>query len=156
MPIGVHPPGYGLIRVFRNAAARTGLFVGVALSLVFTAWLFVANRMPAFEKFALRRNLVAAAALGLVALVPVLRFLRQPGHLLASSLIAWTVLTLTYRGLCVHFAALNERYSAPQVFILGALVYMIFATLSWIGACLWRARGSHASESKPSPGLNPR
>jgi uncharacterized membrane protein YvlD (DUF360 family) len=154
--VGVHLPGYGLTRVFRNAAARIGIYSGVALSLGFTTWLFVANRLPAFENLALERNLVAATALGLLALVPVLRFLRLPGHLLASGLIAWTILTLTYLGLCVHFAALSDRYSAPQVFILGALVYMIFATLSWIGTCLWRARASHISESKPSPGLNPR
>jgi hypothetical protein len=153
--IGVRPPGY-VIRVFRNAAARTGICAGVALSLTFTSWLVVANRMPVYANLALERNLVAATALGLLALVPVLRFLRLPGHLLASSLIAWTILTLTYRGLCMHFAALGDRYSAPQVFILGALVYMIFATLSWIGTCLWRTRESQVSESKPSPGLNPR
>ena len=156
MPIRVHPPGYGLTRVFRNAAARTGVFVGVALSLVFTAWLFVANRMPTFEKFALERNVMAATAFGILALVPILRFLRLPGHLLASGLIAWTILTLSYRGLCIHFAALSERYSAPQVFILGVLVYMIFATLSWIGTCLWRVRESYVSQSKSTPGLHPR
>jgi hypothetical protein len=156
MSVSVHPSGYGLTRVFRNAAARTGICAGVALSLVFATWLFVANRMPAFENLALERNVVAATVLALVALVPILRFLRQPGHLLASSLIAWSILTLTYRGLCMHFRALDDRYSAPQVFILGALVYMILATLSWIGTCLWRVRESRVSESKPSPGLNPR
>ena len=76
----------------------------------------------------------------MLALVPVLRFMWRPGRLLASSLIAWTVLTFTYRGLSVVFSALGERYSALQIFILGALVCMILATLSWIGTCLWRAR----------------
>jgi hypothetical protein len=156
MSVSVHLPGYGLTRIFRNAAVRIGIYAGVGLALAFTAWLFVANRVPAFENLALERNLVAAVTLSLLALVPVLRFLRLPGHLLASSFIAWTILTLTYSGLCVHFRALSGRYSAPQVFILGALVYMIFATLSWIGTCLWRARESHVSQSKPSPGLNPR
>jgi hypothetical protein len=156
MPVRVRLPGYGLTRVFRNAAVRTGIYAGVALTLGFATWLYVANRMPAFENLALERNVVAATVLGLIALVPILRFLRRPGHLLASSLIGWTILTVVYRGLCMHFAALGDRYSAPQVFILGALVYMIFATLSWIGTCLWRARESQASESKPSPGLNPR
>jgi hypothetical protein len=147
-------PGFGVHRVLENAAARIGIYTGVALALVFSAWLVVANRVPELEKLALERNIVAATAFGILALVPILRFLRLPGHLLASSLIAWTILTLAYRGLCIHFAALNERYSAPQVFILGVLVYMIFATLSWIGTCLWRARESHASQSKPTPGLN--
>jgi hypothetical protein len=156
MSVGARVPGFGVHRVLQNAAARVGIYTGVALALVFTTWLVVANRVPEFEKFALERNVVAATAFGILALVPILRFLRLPGHLLASSLIAWTILTLTYRGLCIHFAALSERYSAPQIFILGVLVYMIFATLSWIGTCLWRARESYVSQSKPSPGLHPR
>jgi len=154
MSVGAHLPGYGMTRVFQNAAARVGIYTGIALALVFATWLFVANRVPELEKFALERNVVAAITLGILAIVPVLRFLRLPGHLLASSLIAWTTLTLAYRGLCWPFTDLNDRYSAPQVFILGALVYMIFATLSWIGTCIWRAHDSHVSESKPSPGLN--
>jgi hypothetical protein len=156
MSVGVHLPGYGVTRVLQNAAARIGIYTGVALALVFTTWLFIANRVPHLEKLALERNVIAAVVLGVLALVPVLRFLRQPGHLLASSLIGWTILTLSYRGLCLNFVDLSDRYSTPQVFILGALIYMIFATLSWIGTCIWRARESHVSESKPSPGLNPR
>jgi len=145
--VRAHLPGYALTRVFRDAATRTGVYVGVALSLGFTAWLFVANRVPAFDSLAEERNLVAAVVLGLIAAVPVLRFLRLPGNLLASSLIAWAILTLTYRLLCVHFQALSDRYSAPQIFTLGALVYLILTTLSWIGTCVWRARASHASHS---------
>jgi uncharacterized membrane protein YvlD (DUF360 family) len=137
-----------LARVVRNAGVRTGAYVGVALAIAFTAWLYVANRVPSLEGVALERNVVAAVVFGLLAAVPVLRFLRAPGNLLVSSLIAWSILALTYRGLSVHFSALGERYSAIQVFTLGAVVYMILATLSWIGTCLWRLRlsaGSHAN-----------
>jgi hypothetical protein len=147
VPVRAHLPGYGLTRVSHNAAIRTGVFVGVGLALVFTTWLFVANRMPAFESFALERNLIAAFVLGLVAAVPFLRFLRQPGNLLASSLIAWSILTLTYRGLCVHFKALADRYSTPQIFTLGILIYLILTTVCWIGTCIWRVRASHVSHS---------
>jgi hypothetical protein len=144
--VRAHLPGYRWTRVFRNAATRTGVYAGVGLSLALTAWLFAANRFPAFENLALERNVVAAAAFGLIALVPVLRFVRWPGNLLASSLVAWSILTLTYRALCVYFRALADRYSAPQILILGSLIYMILATLSWIGTCIWRARESHVSE----------
>jgi hypothetical protein len=156
MTVRVHLPGYRWTRVFRNVAVRTGIYAGVGLIFTFTAWLFVANRMPGLEGLAMERNVVAASTLVLAGLIPVFRFLRQPGHLLASSLIAWLLLTTCYRLLCLHFVALGERYSTPQVFILGALIYMIVATLSWVGTCLWRVRESHVSESKPSPGLNPR
>jgi hypothetical protein len=147
MSVRAHLPGYDLTHALWNAATRTGMYAGVGLSLVFATWLFIANRVPEFENLALERNLLAAAVFGLVALVPVLRFARLPGSLLASSLVAWGILTLTYRGLCVHFQALADRYSAPQILILGSLVYMILATLSWIGTCIWRAREYHSSRS---------
>jgi uncharacterized membrane protein YvlD (DUF360 family) len=113
--------------------------------MVLVAWLVVANRVPNLEQFALERNLAAAVALGLFAAIPVLRFLRLPGPLLASSLIAWSILALTYRLLCIYFWGLAVRYSAVQLFIIGAVLYMIFATLSWIGTCIFRVRRSNVS-----------
>jgi len=145
--VRAHLPGYGRLHVLRNAATRTGVYSGVGLSLVLTIWVFVANRVPVFESVALERNLIAAAALGLFAAVPVLRFVRMPGHLLASSLIGWTILAVTYRLLSIYFVGLNARYSAVQVFTLGSVLYMILATLSWIGTCIWRARQSNVSHS---------
>ena len=138
---------YDLTRALHNAATRTGLYTGVGMALILTIWLFIANRMPAWENLAFERNVLAAAAFGLVALVPVVRFARSPGNLLASSLIAWGVLTLAYSSLGIYFQALSERYSTPQILMLGSLVYMILATLSWIGTCIWRARSrvSHSN-----------
>jgi len=143
--VRAHLPGYGRLHLFKNAAIRTGVYAGVGLALVLVAWIFAANRFPGLERFALERNLAGAVALGLFAAVPVLRFLRLPGPLLASSLIAWTILALTYRLLSIYFWGLSARYSAVQVFTLGAVVYMILATLSWIGTCIWRARDSDIS-----------
>ena len=143
--VRAHLPGYSRLHVFKNAAIRTGVYAGVGLSVVLVAWVFVANRAPALERFALERNLGAAAALGLFAMVPVLRFLRLPGPLLASGLVAWSILAVTYQLLCVVFWGLAERYSAVQVFTLGAVLYMIAATLSWIGTCIWRVRESKIS-----------
>lgn len=145
--VRAHLPGYGRLHVLKNAAIRTGVYAGVGLALVFTIWVFAANRVPALESLAQERNLAAAAALLLFAAIPVLRFLRMPGHLLASSLIAWGILAITYRLLSIYFWGLNDRYSAVQVFTLGAVLYMILATLSWIGTCIWRARASDVSHT---------
>ena len=145
MSVRVDLPGYGKLGVFQNAAIRTGVYSGLGLSLVFTLWVFVANRVPASESLAFERNLVGAAALGLFAAVPVLRFLRFPGHLLASSLIAWTIFALTYRALCIRFDGLATRYGAVHIFALGAVLYLIFATVSWLGTVLWKALTSHTS-----------
>lgn len=143
--VRAHLPGYGRLHVFKNAAIRTGVYAGAGLAMVLVAWVFVANRAPALERFAQERNILAAAALGLFAAVPVLRFWRLPGPLLASGLITWSVLSLVYWLLCVVFSGLAERYSAVHIFTLGAVLYMIMATLSWIGTCIWRARESNTS-----------
>jgi len=147
MPIRTPLPAYELTRALHNAATRTGFYTGIGMTLIFTTWLFVANRMPALENLAFERNVLGASAFGLVALIPVVRFARSPGNLLASSLIAWGILTLAYRGLCIYFQDLSDRYSTPQILMLGSLVYMILATLSWIGTCIWRARGSRVPHS---------
>jgi len=44
------------------------------------------------------------------------------------------------------FVLLNERYSAFHVFVLGAVVYLICATLSWIGTIIWRVRSADISQ----------
>jgi uncharacterized membrane protein YvlD (DUF360 family) len=128
-----------------NVAIRGGLFTGFALCVVFAAWLYVANRRPEFEHFALQRNLVAASVLGLIAAIPVLRFLRSPGNLLSAGLVGWSLFALFYGALCVQFRSLDERCGPLQLFMLGALLYMILATVSWLGTCIWRARASHVA-----------
>jgi len=143
--VRAHLPGYSRLHVFKNAAIRTGVYSGVGMSMILIAWLVVANRAPSLESFALERNLAAAVALTVFAAVPALRFLRLPGPLLASGLVALSIVSFTYRLLCVYFSELAARYSAVQLFTLGAVLYMILATLSWIGTCIWRARESRVS-----------
>jgi hypothetical protein len=133
-------PGYRWFHVFRNLSVRVGVYVGVCLSLALSVWIFVANRVPFLERFARERNLAAASLLGLLAVAPVLRFLRSPGNLLASSLVAWTIFSFTYGLLCIFFSHLGDKYGAFLIFMVGFVVYMILATLSWIGTLIWRAR----------------
>jgi hypothetical protein len=142
--------GSELALVLHDSGVRTGAYAGAGLAVSFVAWVVVANRVPSLENVALQRNLIGAALLGLFFMVPVVRFMWQPGRLLVSSLIAWSILTFTYRVLCMFFGSLYERFSAVQVFTLGAIVCMILATLSWIGTCIWRARESHMSSHRVS------
>ena len=145
MSVSAHLPGYRWFHVFKNVAVSMGVYIGVCLSLVLSTWIFVANRVPVLERFALERNIAATAVLGLLAVIPVIRFLRSPGNLLSSSLIAWSIFSLTYRLLCIFFNLLGAKYSAFQIFMLGFVVYMILATLDWIGTLIWRIRESHLS-----------
>jgi hypothetical protein len=116
----------------------------VALVLIFTLWLVIANNVPILEKFALERNLIAAIAVALVALVPILRFWRFPGNLLASGLLAWGILSVSYRLLCLHYLLLGARHGATQMFTLGTMVYLIAANIAWIGSCIGRLREAHS------------
>ena len=145
MLVRPHLPGYRWFHFLRNAAVRTGVYVGVCLTLVFAVWLIIANHVPFLEHFAMERNIAAAAVLCFLAAVPILRFLRAPGYLLASSLIGWLIFTLCYWAFCLMFHRLSDRVSTFQVFMLGAVVYMIVTTVSWIGALIWRAREAHIS-----------
>lgn len=145
MSVRPHLPGYRWFHVFRNAAVRTGVYVGVFLTVVFTGWLILANHLPFLNRFALERNLAAAALLGLLTLVPILRFLRMPGHLLASSLLGWLIFSLGYRILCLFYGRLSDWHSPFQIFMLGAVVYMIVTTICWIGASIWKARETDVS-----------
>jgi hypothetical protein len=148
MPANFSPPGYRWFHFFRNTPIRVGLYTGAWLSLVFVAWVVIANRAPILEPLAQQRNVIATLLLALIAAMPVLRFLRSPGELLMSGLMAWGVLTLTYRILSLKFTLLQYYYSTFHVCVLGVVVYLLFATLSWIGMMLWRARaaqGTHTS-----------
>lgn len=144
-------PASRWFHVFRNASVRTGVYVGILLSAAFSGWVIVANRVPFLDRFALVRNLAAVAVLGLLALIPVLRFWRVPGNLLASSLVAWLIFSLTYRILCMNFKGLAERSSAIQIFMLGAVLYMLAVTISWIGTIIRRVRSSHVSHPNHHP-----
>lgn len=126
-----------------NCAIRTGMWSGISMAVVFIAWLFIANRMRASESFALERNVITASVLAILFMIPVVRFMWQAGRLLAASLTAWWIFSLVYRLVCIVFSGLPERYTPMRVFILGSVVCMILATLSWIVTVIWRTRESH-------------
>lgn len=148
MTANFSPPGYRWFHVLRNAPIRIGTYTGVWLSIVLTTWILIANRVPFLEPLARQRNMFASALLILITAIPIIRFLRSPAELLISGLLAWTLLTFTYVILTLFFSLLEEYYSAFHVFVLGAVVYLVFATLSWVGIIVWRARaaqGTHTS-----------
>ena len=145
MSVRSHLPGYRWFHFLRNAAVRTGVYIGVCLTLVFSAWLVIANHVPFLERLAWERNLAAKGVFCFLAAVPVLRFFRSPGNLLASSLIGWLFFSFCYWVLCFVFSELSNWHSTFLVFMVGAVVYMILTTLSWIGTFISRARAAHIS-----------
>jgi hypothetical protein len=137
--------------VLRHTAVRTGLYEGVGLSTIFVAWIFVANRLPAAQSFALERNLVTLALLAVVALYPVARFLRDPSRLWAASLLGWAIFSLTYGLMAFFHEGLREHFGGFQVFVLGAIANMILATVDWLGNIVWRVWSAAHSENGQHP-----
>ena len=139
MSLGTHFSGFAKAAL-RDAALRMGMWIGVCLSAILVAWIMVANRIPALEAFAMQRNVAAEAALGFFALLPVVRFMRRPRRLLFSGGVAWSILSLTYWAMGLHFVGLAERWSTFEIFTKGCLGYLIAATLAWVGTCAWRVK----------------
>ena len=147
MPVGVRSSVEGGLGFLNNPAVRIGIYAGVGLSAVFIAWIVIANRVPRLETLGMERNIVAAALLVFFSAMPVFRFLRSPAALLISGLLAWGIFTLTYRVLCSIFVLLERTYyNAFHVFVLGAISYLVFATLSWVGTIVWRVRATNHSQ----------
>lgn len=147
MPALSKLPGDRWLSFLKNPALRTGVYSGLFLSLIFSAWILIANRAPFLEPFAIERNVAATVLVAFFASVPVMRFFRSPEELLVSGLLGWGLLTLTYGIFGLLFVLLEQYYTALQVFVLGAVSYLIFATLSWIGTIIWRVRAdTHGSQ----------
>ncbi|HUL16766.1 MAG TPA: hypothetical protein VLV88_12265 [Terriglobales bacterium] len=132
--------GHGWFRAFRNAPVRLGVYIGISLSVVFSGWLVIANRIPLLERFALERNFAGAALIVFVAVIPILRFLRSPRSLLLSGLISWTIFSFIYRILCLFFSTLDDWHTTLEVLTTGVVLYLIAATLSWLAAVIHRVR----------------
>jgi hypothetical protein len=133
--------------VVTHAAFRIGVYVGIALSVVLTTWIIVANRVPFLEPFDRERNLAATTLIGLFALIPIMRYMSAPRSLLASGLVAWAILSFVYRLLCIPFPGLSGIRTPTQVLMLGALFYLISATVAWMIALVWRVRQSQPPHS---------
>ena len=130
-----------------HGAFRMGVYVGLALASVFTAWMIIANRAPFLEPFDRERNLAATTLLGLFGLIPILRYRGAPRLLLLCGLMAWGIISFVYRLLCIFFTGLNEVRTPTQVLMFGMLFYLIAATVAWMGSLVWRVRQSASRET---------
>jgi hypothetical protein len=138
-------PGYKLYDALKVSAFRIGVYVGLCLFAVFSAWVVVANRFAIFDRFATERNILAASVMVLLAALPILRFIRRPGSLLGSGLTAWAIFSFLYRIICLFFDRLSSWHSAGQVFVAGIVLYLMATTLAWIVRLVWRVRASHSA-----------
>jgi hypothetical protein len=123
-----------------RTALRLGVVVGAGLSGVAIAWLLIANRLPAFDRLAMLRNLIAGSLVIVFMLVPVCRFRRYPSHVFGCGLTAWSILTLVYAISQIPFPRLAARMGTFHFFILGAVLLGMAAALLWVGQLVMTLR----------------
>ena len=147
-------PGMRWFLWLRNASLRNGVLTGIYLSCIFTAWLWIANRIPRLEPFAGIRNISAAGLVILLMAIPVLRFLHDPVRMFLSGVIAWTLLTLAYLAMEMRFSLLESRMGALQLFMLGAFSYGFVSVFLWVFLLCAEARHRHTAQV-PHPAVSP-
>jgi hypothetical protein len=130
------------VRALRRVI-RTGALEGVLLSVILTAWLLVANRLPFFDRFALLRNAIAIASLGLAALVPVVRFRNSAKDILPAGAIGLGIGCLCYSAWTIYFDRLTDRMGVFQIFVMGLIVYTLAAVVFWVVSMIRSARHHH-------------
>jgi hypothetical protein len=127
------PPRLELSRACSTRETFTsGLIIGAALAGVALTWILIANRVPAFDNFALLRNLAAGAVTFLLLLVPVIRFRRNPSHLFGCTITSWAVLTLVYAILQIPFPRLGTRMGTFHFFIMGSVALGMTSAAVWV------------------------
>ena len=136
----------------RNASLRAGVLTGIYLSCVFVTWLVVANRVPELEAFAGARNVAAGVVMILLMAIPVLRFRFEPMRLFVAGLVAWTLVTITYRVAEMFFSLLESRLGALHVFMLGAVPYGFVAVFEWVASICMEARNRHVAQTQEPSG----
>lgn len=127
-------PGSHLFRWVRNVTLRVGVITGVFLTAVMLTSVLVATRLPFLEPFADLRNGISYAAFTLIALIPLMCFLRAPLKMFASAMCGWAMLSVSYVVMGFFFANLHTRLGKTpfHIFILGAAVYGVAAVALWV------------------------
>jgi hypothetical protein len=130
---------------------RVGAIEGVLLSMILTAWLLIANRVPSLYRFASVRNALAVAALFLVGLIPIARFRNSPKDVLPAGAIGLGMACLCYWAWTIYFEDLADRMGASRIFVMGIVAYTLAAVLLWIGSMIRSARHHHQLAMQHAP-----
>ena len=123
-------------------AMRTGVRMGVFLSVIMIAALVVANRVTALEGYALERNALFLTAFVLVAVSPVLRFRKRPRQMFVAAMVGWVLFVGAYDLAGRYFRDLFDalQHTPFETLVEGAVVYGICAVGSWVMEMIHHAR----------------
>jgi hypothetical protein len=130
--------GREVLAAGHRTTLQTGIFMGALLIVVMTAALFVANRVPGSERYALERNATFCALFFICMLIPIARHFNRPMPMFMSAMIGWVIFVIAYDITGMFYQNLFEVLRRPfEALIEGAIVYGVAAVGAWvIGMCL--------------------
>lgn len=124
-----------------RATLFTGIFTGALLIVVMLAALVAANRVPAFEPYALERNAISYTLFVLLMLAPVCRFRKSPLQMFLSAMLGWVLFVAGYDITGMVFHDLFQILRTPfELLIEGSIVYGVLAVGFWVARMLSFAR----------------
>ena len=121
-----------------RTALQTGIFMGALLIVVMIAALFVANRVPGSERYALERNATFCALFFICMLIPIARYFNRPMPMFMSAMIGWVIFVIAYDITGMFYQNLFQVLRKPfEALIEGAIIYGVASVGAWvIGMCL--------------------
>jgi len=125
--------GRQVLAAEHRSTLQTGIYMGALLILVMLAALFVANHVPAAERYALERNAVFYALFFICMLIPIARYFNRPMPMFTSAMIGWVMFVVAYDIAGMFYQNLFQVLRRPfEVLIEGAIVYAVLAAGAWV------------------------
>ena len=125
----------------RRTALQTGIFMGALLIVVMIAALFVANRVPGTERYALERNATFCALFFICMLIPIARYFNRPMPMFMSAMVGWVIFVVAYDVAGIFYQNLFQVLRSPfEALIEGAIVYGVAAVGAWVIGMALEAR----------------
>jgi len=124
-----------------RTSLETGIYMGGLLIVVMVSALFVANRVPGSEHYALERNAAFCAVFFIIMLIPIARFFNRPMPMFISAMIGWASFVVAYDIAGMFYSNLFVVLRRPlEALIEGAIVYSVAAVGAWVIGMFLAAR----------------
>ena len=131
------------LRVLRHPCLLLGSAVGVCLAATAVAWVLVANREPVARAFRRRTQPRSSSGVRRADAGAAFSFLKSPARIFLSGIIAWMILVIAYASMGRTFPQLDERLGAFHLFMMGAVVFGVMASVAWVAHMIVLTRHHH-------------
>jgi hypothetical protein len=133
--------GRQVLAAEHRTSLQTGIYMGALLIVVMVAALFVANRVPGSERYALERNAAFGALFFICMLIPIARYFNRPTPMFTSAMIGWVIFVIAYDVAGMFYQNLFQVLRRPfEALVEGAVLYGVAAVGAWVIGMVLQAR----------------